>query len=380
LLERAAALVGEAHRLEASARGLVQSLAPLLRTMNSYYTNKIEGQHTRPADIERALEKDFDRDADNARKQRLAVAHVRAEMELEDAISRSSIPDLYTVKFVQGIHSTLYGGLPPEDRITSEGAPVEPGAFRVGDVTAGRHLAPAATEIGGLLGSWGERYSGLPGLEQAVVGAACSHHRLLWIHPFSDGNGRTARLHTHLVLTALGLTQGVWSPLRGMARDQQRYYASLNNADLPRRNDLDGRGALSQEGLVEFAGWLLDTCLDQARFMRDMLDFDALKGRIADVLSWLAAHPFQVGSERSVVKLDALEALHYVALVGPVERARFLAMTGLPPRTARRVLSSLLEYGLLVSASSRAEVTFSIPLPSLRFLFPRLWPEAERGT
>jgi Fic family protein len=79
------------------------------------------------------------------------------------------------------------------------------------------------------------------------VGAVCSHHRLLWVHPFLDGNGRTARLHTHLVLTALGVTRGVWSPLPGMARDQEGYYARLNNADLPRRNDLDGRGPLSRE-------------------------------------------------------------------------------------------------------------------------------------
>ncbi|MGQ0697999.1 MAG: Fic family protein [Panacagrimonas sp.] len=72
-------------------------------------------------------------------------------------------------------------------------------------------------------------------------------HRLNWIHPFIDGNGRSARLHSHLALHRLGITQGLWSVMRGMAREQERYYALLNNADLPRRNDLDGRGPLSQE-------------------------------------------------------------------------------------------------------------------------------------
>ena len=71
------------------------------------------------------------------------------------------------------------------------------------------------------------------------------------------------------------------------------------------------------------------------------------------------------------------EALHYTAIVGPIERARFLAMTGLPSRAARRVLASLIDFGVLESATSRAPVAFATPLKSLRFLFPRLWPEAE---
>ncbi|MEO8754021.1 MAG: Fic family protein [Casimicrobiaceae bacterium] len=240
---------------------------------------------------------------------------------------------------------------------------------------------PAHEDIARLLEAWKDRYSSLPGIEQAIVGAACSHHRLLWVHPFIDGNGRTARVHTHLVLTSLNLTQGLWSPMRGMARDREGYYARLNNADLPRRNDLDGRGPLSQEELVAFGAWLLDVCLDQARFMRGLLARDALKKRIADQLLWLAANPWRMGSglgsEMSAVKPDALEALHYTAITGPIERARFMAMTGLPERTARRVLASLLDYGVLVADTTRAPVWLAIPLKSLRFLFPRLWPEAD---
>jgi hypothetical protein len=162
-----------------------------------------------------------------------------------------------------------------------------------------------------------------------------------------------------------------------MARDQEGYYARLNNADLPRRNDFDGRGPLSQEELVAFASWLLQLCIDQARFMRTMLGLEQLKTRLADLLRWLEAHPWPVGSESSAIKIDALEALHYVAISGPLERARFLAMMGLPPRMARRVLASLLAFGVLREDSSRSPVRFAIPLASLRWLFPRLWPEAE---
>lgn len=52
-------------------------------------------------------------------------------------------------------------------------------------------------------------------------------------------------------------------------------------------------------------------------------------------------------------------------------------MTGLGERTGRRLLASLLDYGVLAAESPRAPVGFALPLQSLRFLFPGLWPEAE---
>jgi Fic family protein len=376
LLERAAALVAEGHRLEAAAGTLRASLQPLLRSMNSYYTNKIEGQHTRPAEIERALLRDFDADQKEARKQRLAIAHIEAEVELEASTPKKP-PLLYEPRLLQHIHKSLFGKLPPKERTTDAGEAIEPGAWRRTMVTAGRHLAPSPAAIPALLGAWNQAYAALPGVELALVAAACSHHRLLWVHPFADGNGRAARLHTHLVLAALGVTQGLWSPLRGLAREHQAYYARLNNADLARRNDLDGRGPLSHEELVAFAAWFLDLCLDQARFIGGLLGLVELRSRIDDLLRFLGAHPWSVNSEQSVVKADAAEALHYVAIAGPIERARFMAMTGLPSRTARRVLASLLHFGVLTSPSSRGPVSFGVPLRSLRFLFPRLWPEAE---
>ena len=376
LLEEAAVLIREGHRLESAAGALKASLWPLLRAMNSYYTNKIEGQQTRPADIERALHHQFDANKNEARKQRLALAHIETEEELESELPPTR-RELYSSAFVQRIHADLYRRLPAIDRVTDDRQKIEPGVFRRNLVTAGQHLAPAAEEIPALLAAWQERYSSLPGLEQAVVGAICSHHRLLWVHPFLDGNGRTARLHTHLALTSLGVTQGLWSPLRGMARNQEAYYARLNNADLPKRNDLDGRGPRSQEELIHFAQWLLELCLDQATFMRGLLALDSLKARLEELLLSLGARPWSLGSESSVVKVEALEALHYAAIAGPVERARFMAMTGLSPRLARRVLASLLNYGVLQSPTARAPVTFAVPLKGLRFLFPRLWPEAE---
>lgn len=86
-----------------------------------------------------------------------------------------------------------------------------------------------------------------------MVAVAAAHHRLAWIHPFPDGNGRVAQLHSHVLLQSMGLTNGVWSPLRGLARTQKDYYLRLAQADMPRHGDLDGRGNLSIAQRAVFA-------------------------------------------------------------------------------------------------------------------------------
>jgi Fic family protein len=378
LHELAAELVKECHTLRGQAgEPIVRALRPKLRAMNSYYTNKIEGQHTRPAEIERALRQDFNADAALAKKQRVAVAHMEVEQQLEQTLGKTAPGEVFSPRSVCEVHRLFYGKLPEADRVTDEGESIVPGEYRKKDVKAGRHVAPPCKDVEGLMEGWAERYRKLAGAEALLIGAACSHHRLAWIHPFIDGNGRAARLHTHLVLHTMGLTQGLWSPMRGLARTQEQYYARLNDADLSRRNDLDGRGPLSQEELVAFASYFLGVCLDQVRFMRGRLDLASLRDRLKSLLLHLQEQPWEIGSEKSVVKIDALEALHYVAMAGPIERSRFVAMTGLGERTGRRILASLLDFGVLTQASPRSPVAFGVPRSSLRFLFPNLWPEAE---
>ncbi len=378
LQELAAELVKECHTLRGQAgESIVRALRPKLRAMNSYYTNKIEGQHTQPADLERAIQKNFSADAAIAKRQRIAVAHMEVEAELEQTLGNSAPGEIFSPTIVCEIHGLLYRKLPEADRVTDDGEPTAPGEYRIKDVKAGQHIAPPWKDVDGLMHSWAARYSKLAGTEALLIGAACSHHRLAWVHPFIDGNGRAARLHTHLLLHAMGLTRGLWSPMRGLARTQEQYYAKLSNADAAQRNSLDGRGPLSQEELVAFATYFLNVCVDQVRFMRERLNLVTLKDRLNLMLLSLQEQPWDVRSEKSVVKIDALEALHYVAMTGPIERARFVKMTGLGVRTGRRVLTSLLDFGVLTETSPRSPVSFGVPLRSLRFLFPNLWPEAE---
>lgn len=359
------------HLAGQASPAMLAGLRPLLRAMNSYYTNKIEGQHTEPADIERALNREYAADGERARRQRLAVAHIDTEQWAESELTAAGWRGTFAPDTVTALHRALYGRLPEEDRATDGGDFVVPGGWREVEVRVGQHIAPEAAAIPAFTASWSRRYSRLPEGEQALIGIACAHHRLAWIHPFRDGNGRVARLQSHIALHAMGLTNGVWSPMRGLARRHADYYAALALADQPRRGDLDGRGQLSQAGLIDFAAFFLGICLDQVRFMRGMLHLDGMKERIAELL---AVESHKPGSE---LRREALQALHYCFMTGPVERGAFKAMTGLSPRTADRLMAALLKSRLLVSDSPKGPVSFGMPHSALRYYFPRLWPEAE---
>ena len=376
------ALLEKAHhlqRLALAAKGrahasVMQTLAPLLRAMNSYYTNRIEGQHTLPVEIEQALRQDFAVNADTRRRQHLAVAHMNTEAWAEAHAGHTDWPLLFEPTVVQALHQHLFEQLPAEDRRSDQGEVLTPGEWRARDVSVGGHVAPRAQAVPLFLRRFADVYGRTRAGELAVVAVAAAHHRLAWVHPFIDGNGRVARLHSQVLLQGLGLTNGVWSPLRGLARSQPRYYELLANADLHRRNDLDGRGNLSEEGLVAFCDYFLDVCIDQAGFMSQLLDMQTMKDRIAACLA------FESSRDGSGIRMEALTAMHYLFLGGPMERGAFKAMTGLAPRTADRLLQALLGRDLLSSDTPKGAIRFGVPLHALRFYFPALWPEAEAGS
>ena len=115
---------------------------------------------------------------------------------------------------------------------------------------------------------------------QQVIAIAASHHRLVWIHPFLDGNGRVARLYSHALLLHSEVGSNLWSISRGLARKVEIYKSTLMAADAARKGDLDGRGSLSHEELVNFCRFFLETCIDQVGFMTKLLDVDQLLPRM----------------------------------------------------------------------------------------------------
>lgn len=364
-VELAAASAGLRRSLPAA---VTQALADLVRAMNCYYSNLIEGHDTHPVDIERAMKNDYSADARKRTLQMEARAHVAVQNWIDTGGLRGRA---VTAEGICEIHRR-FGELLPEELLkvsdpdTGEEVTVVPGQLRRRDVRVGRHIPISPGAVPRFLERFEKVYGSL-GRSETILAAASAHHRLLWIHPFLDGNGRVARLMSHAALLDTLDTGGIWSVARGLARDESSYKTHLMSCDAPRRNDLDGRGPLSEEALAAFTHFFLETCLDQVRFMEQLVQPNRLRQRI---LTWVEE---EVRADNLPAK--AGQVLEAVLFRGELPRGDAPALLGMGDRQARRVVSVLLEHGVLVSKTPRAPLFLAFPAALAPRWMPGLFPE-----
>lgn len=364
-LELAAASAGFRRSLPP---GVMRALADLVRAMNCYYSNLIEGHDTHPVDIERALKNDYSADPKKRNLQLEAKAHVTVQGWIDQgALAGKAV----TADAICEVHRRFGELLPPEllkveNPDTGEVLNVVPGELRHRDVKVGAHVPVSPGAVPRFLQRFEETYSRL-GRVETILAAAAAHHRLLWIHPFLDGNGRVARLMSHAVLLDALNTGGVWSVARGLARAQAAYKGHLTSCDGSRRNDLDGRGNLSEEALGAFTMFFLEACLDQVRFMESLVQPGRLRDR---VLIW-AEEEVRAGA----LPAKAGQILEAVLYRGELPRADIPALLDTSERSARRVVSALLDRGVLSSKSTRAPLMLAFPAALASRWMPGLFPE-----
>jgi Fic family protein len=348
---------------------LLTSLADLVRAMNCYYSNLIEGHDTHPIDIERALKNDYSQDTHKRDLQLEAKAHISVQQWIDGGGLKGQ--RALTAEGICEIHHRFCTLLPEdllwvEDPTTKERLRVVPGQLRHRDVQVGQLVAVSPGAIPRFLQRFEEVYRQL-GKTESLISCAAAHHRLLWMHPFLDGNGRVARLMSHAVLLDILDTGAVWSVARGLARNVAEYKTLLANCDQTRRNDLDGRGTLSEEALAEFTRFFLTICIDQVTFMESLVQSDRLRARI---LLWveeeirLGALPPKSG--------NILEAVLYR---GELPRGDADSVVGTGERQARRIVSALVEKGVLISESSRAPLRLVFPATLASRWMPGLFPD-----
>ena len=353
------------------------SVAGLLCTINTYHSNLIEGHNTRPRDIERALAGHLSESPERRVLQLEARAHVEVQRLIQERLSADSAPGLTDTEFLLFVHREFYERMPEEWRKVRDAdgkheRTVVPGRLREEEVNVGRHVPPPPAALPSFLERFSQAYdpSRLKGVDQ-VVAIAASHHRLLWIHPFLDGNGRVARLFTDAYLRHAGLGgHGLWTASRGLARHRSRYFEALAAADAERWNDYDGRGARSEAALGAFCEFFLGVCLDQVQFMKGLLDLDGLVARIEGYAARRAA-----GGLGNRLPPEAGRLLSEALLRGEVGRGDAARITGTSERTARRILSAVTGEKLLVSQTPKGPVRLGLPMHAVGFYFPQLFPE-----
>jgi len=350
---------------------VVAALADLVRAMNCYYSNLIEGHDTHPVDIERALKKDYSADQEQRNLQLEAEAHVTVQKWIDEGGLKGRAT---TTDAILEVHRRFCELLPEELLIvehpaTKKKLPVIPGELRQYDVEVSRHVPVSPGALPRFLVRFDEVYSKL-GKSETILAAAAAHHRLAWIHPFLYGNGRVIRLMSYATLLETFDTGGIWSIARGLARNVEEYKMHLANCDMQRRNDLDGRGNLSEETLTEFTRFFLETCLDQVKFMEELAQPEKLRPRIKlwvnELIETSELH------ERSGHVLDA------ILYRGELPRSEVVGLLGVSTRTASRVVAGLIDHGVVTSESSKTPLHITFPAKLASRWMPGLFPE-HRG-
>ena len=351
-------LLDRAEALPAKTAFLAGCLAPetasrlgrLLRVTNTYYSNLIEGQYTEPADMQKAQ---------NAPKKErkllrdLAVKHMDVQRLFERALRLhpADFKSMFSPKLVSEVHFRLFDGTDEDTRRLSDGRILEPGALRSlpnEEVTVGNHLAPAAAVVEPMLEHLQNCFGSIQDPRRRLIAALANHHRLAFVHPFLDGNGRVSRMLTHLQLVQLGLQPHLWSLSRGLARRHQEYYSALSNADRPREGDHDGRGQLSQKNYFAFIEFMLDVCHDQVDYMIAALNREKLRER---VIRAFKTHERLLDAG---IKPETAPAVIALLMQGSLPRSEFKVFTGLPPRGATDELTRLVKAGVVVSPTPKS--------------------------
>lgn len=350
-------------------------LADLVRVMNCYYSNLIEGHNTRPRDIERAL---AGAEVEPERRSLAleARAHVLVQRRIDELHLSGALSSPTSIEFLRWVHCAFYDEMPEEFRVVTlpDGSvhPIKPGAFRAEaweDVQVGRHVPPSSARVPDFMAHFEKRFGAVESWASTrVIAIASAHHRMNYIHPFVDGNGRVSRLMSHAMALKAGIGGGgLWSVSRGLARglkEPSEYKRMMDHADSPRRGDLDGRCNLSEAALKDFCEWMLSVMLDQIRFAKAAFKLETLKARYVRLLDDLGR------DKRSAALVAAV--LQY----GQMERGDASLVLKTSERTARNVLSELVRGGFLKSATPKAPVRIAFPLEHRERLFPSLFADA----
>ena len=349
----------------------------LLRNVNSYYSNKIEGNSALPADVLRAQDLPVDARGDDDLLE--IKRHIEAQRRLtDDPIDEVEI---CTKAAISRMHREFYDGVPPESldiKVNEEREVIRlvPGEFRARGVIVGKHIPPSAGDLNSYM-NWFEsayrldRYHGIT----PILAAAAAHHRFMWIHPFMDGNGRTGRLFTDQYLKAGGLGgYGLWSMSRGFGRNVDAYYAALGAADHFRKGDLDGRGELSDSGLLTFTRYFVETALDQVTYFSSLLEPRMLAQRIDIYFQQRHQGAFISGKGEVLpaLRIEARDVYKDLLYHGDQQRADIQAKLGFSEHLTRTLLSQMAAEGL-IKLDGRKPVSMNLSRHSIEFLFPSLW-------
>lgn len=236
-------------------KALLDTLRPLpsaaVRRLNEqltvewiYHSNAIEGSTLTLRETQLIIETGLTIGGKTLREHFEVINHKQA-IDYVEALATGGEPiDAFQVR---QIHRLVLTGIDDANAGQYRNLPVH--------IAGARHQPPESWEISLLMAQWTEWLHGDALALHAVERAALAHHRLAAIHPFIDGNGRTARLVMNLLLLRDGYT-----PTIILRENRAQYYRVLAEADAGKEAPIANFvGRAVERGLTLY----LDACTPQ---------------------------------------------------------------------------------------------------------------------
>lgn len=216
----------EKNRYKVSSLTLSKSVANTLRKnskkKSSYSSNKIEGNPLSYKEADEAIEKD---ERKHLLKPEIEIRNYFKALEFLEKKSKTKTK--FSKQLILDVQKIVEKGSSKE-KIGIRG-PMPPGVlFAVYDSSSGKpdYIPPEHKEINGLLDKLVKYVNSTD--DHPLIIAAVVHYELVTIHPFEDGNGRTARLLSGYILDLYGYGfNGIGSLEEYFAYDVDEYYKSL---------------------------------------------------------------------------------------------------------------------------------------------------------
>jgi Fic family protein len=280
-------------------------LKDIFHFLESLGSARIEGNHTTLADY---VEAKID-EPTNPNEQFQEIQNIEKAMDyVELAIMAGG--DI-SEALIRELHQLAVEGLQREGDKT-------PGKYRAGNVTinGAQHQPPSPALVPQYMEELTAFINRADAPKYDLLKMALAHHRFCWIHPFSNGNGRTVRLLSYAMLIKFGFnvsTGGrVLNPTAVFCNDRNAYYANLAAAD-------EGKDA----GLEAWCLYVLGGIRDELKKLDRLLDYTYLRQEILVPALTLSIDRKWVTPEEAALLQRGIAAGEFKANdLGPATRQR----------------------------------------------------------
>ena len=207
-----------------------------------------------------------------------------------------------------------------------------------------------------------------------LIYALCSHHRLVYIHPFYDGNGRISRLYLDYILYKIDLEgYGLWNISRGLARNIDKYKEFLSVADEPYTGSYDdGRGNLSLKALKLFLDFMLDIALDQINYMSEVLRIDLIANRIRNYVIFSQKNMYK---DIEPLPKHSEKIFEHLLIYGEIPRNSVKDVLGVSKPTAIKIVKELEKREYITSLKPQGPISIKFNSHFASEVIPEIFPK-----